>query len=213
MSRPRGLVAAAAKEAAKARICSTRRFRAGRSGRMRGRWTFMVGGLSRFRVRARRGDPEEHPGKTIVHAGPSGAGQTAKICNNMILAVSMIGVCEGLCARQRLGLPAGRPCGTSAARRRAQCWAMNNYCPMPGPVPAAPSNLRLCSRFHRGEHAEGSAPSPRKPRRAGSGAPSLMGAAAANFYQLLCRRRRRLLLISSGIMQFVRGPAAGRRKL
>ena len=45
-------------------------------------------------------------GKTIVHAGPSGAGQTAKICNNMILAASMIAVCEGFALADKLGLPA-----------------------------------------------------------------------------------------------------------
>ena len=71
--------------------------------------------------------------------GPSGNGQTAKICNNMMLGVSMIAVCEGFALAEKLGLPAQTLfdiCSTSSG----QCWAMTSYCPVPGPVPAAPAN-------------------------------------------------------------------------
>src|SRR5258707_2970921 len=85
-------------------------------------------------------------GRTIVHAGPSGNGQIAKICNNMILACSMIATCEGFSLAEQLGLPAQTLfdiCSTSTS----QCLAMTNYCPMPRPVPAAPLNRGYVAGF------------------------------------------------------------------
>ena len=86
-------------------------------------------------------------GRTIIHAGPSGSGQTAKICNNMMLAASMIAVCEGFALAEKLGPRRRRRCSTSAATRPSQCWAMTSYCPVPGPVPAAPSNRGYAAGF------------------------------------------------------------------
>ena len=85
-------------------------------------------------------------GRTIVHAGPSGSGQTAKICNNMILAASMIGVCEGFALAEKLGLPA-QTLFDICSKSTSQCWAMTGYCPVPGPVPAAPSNRGYAAGF------------------------------------------------------------------
>src|SRR5437588_9483377 len=106
--------------------------------------TFMVGGEA---AAFARGEPIlKAMGRTIIHAGPSGAGQTAKICNNMMLAVSMIGVCEGFALAEKLGLAAQTLfdiCSTSTS----QCWAMTGYCPVPGPVPAAPSNRGYAAGF------------------------------------------------------------------
>ena len=75
----------------------------------------------------------------MVHAGPSGNGQAAKICNNMILGVSMIAVSEAFVLAERLGLSAEKLFEISS-RSSGQCWAMTSYCPVPGPVPTSPAN-------------------------------------------------------------------------
>ncbi len=142
--------------------------------------TFMVGGTD---AAFGKGRPIlENMGRTIVHAGPSGHGQTAKICNNMILAVSMIGVCEGFALAEKLGLPAQTLfdiCSTSTS----QCWAMTNYCPMPGPVPAAPSNRNYAAGFTAANMLKDLRLSQAAAGSAAAATP--MGAAAANLYQLL----------------------------
>jgi len=78
-------------------------------------------------------------GKTIVHAGGSGNGQAAKICNNMILGVSMIAVSEAFLLAEKLGLDAQRLFDI-ASKSSGQCWSMTSYCPVPGPVPTSPAN-------------------------------------------------------------------------
>jgi 3-hydroxyisobutyrate dehydrogenase len=77
--------------------------------------------------------------KAVIHAGASGAGQAAKICNNMLLGISMIGVCEAFTLAERLGLDAQKFFDV-ASKSSGQCWSLTSYCPWPGPVPAAPSN-------------------------------------------------------------------------
>jgi len=77
--------------------------------------------------------------KTVAHAGGSGAGQAAKICNNMVLGVSMLAVCEAFALAERLGLEPER-FFEIASQSSGQCWSLTSYCPWPGPVPAAPSN-------------------------------------------------------------------------
>src|SRR6266700_5811485 len=159
--------------------------------------TFMVGGEA---AAFARGEPIlKAMGKTIVHAGPSGSGQTAKICNNMILAASMIAVCEGFALAEKLGLPAQTLfdiCKTSTS----QCWAMTGYCPVPGPVPAAPSN--------RGYKAGFTAANMLKDLRlaqqaaGATAAATPLGAAAANLYQLYVDSGAGGLDFS-GIMQFL----------
>jgi 3-hydroxyisobutyrate dehydrogenase len=81
----------------------------------------------------------ERMGKRIVHCGEAGNGQVAKICNNMILAASMIAVCEGFVMGEKLGL-SHQALFDVASASSAQCWALTSYCPVPGPVPASPSN-------------------------------------------------------------------------
>ena len=78
-------------------------------------------------------------GKTIVHAGGAGNGQAAKICNNMILGVSMIAVSEAFVLAEKLGLDAQKLFDISS-KSSGQCWSMTNYCPVPGPVPTSPAN-------------------------------------------------------------------------
>lgn len=78
-------------------------------------------------------------GKRIVHCGDSGAGQAAKICNNMILGISMIGVCEAFALGEKLGL-SQQALFDVASTSSGQCWALTTNCPVPGPVPASPAN-------------------------------------------------------------------------
>ncbi|HZK98358.1 MAG TPA: 3-hydroxyisobutyrate dehydrogenase [Caulobacteraceae bacterium] len=77
--------------------------------------------------------------RIAIHAGGAGAGQAAKICNNMLLGVSMLGVCEAFALAEKLGLDADR-FFEIAAKSSGQCWSLTTYCPWPGPVPTAPSN-------------------------------------------------------------------------
>lgn len=78
-------------------------------------------------------------GKTVVHAGDAGAGQAAKTCNNMILGISMIGVCEAFMLAEKLGLDLQKLYDISA-NASGQCWSLTTYCPVPGPVPTSPAN-------------------------------------------------------------------------
>ena len=99
--------------------------------------TFMVGGPDEAFARAQ--PLLECMGKTIVHAGGAGNGQAAKICNNMILGVSMIVVSEAFLLAEKLGLDAQKLFDISS-KSSGQCWSMTSYCPVPGPVPASPAN-------------------------------------------------------------------------
>lgn len=99
--------------------------------------TFMVGGPDRAFERAK--SILEVMGKTIVHAGGAGNGQAAKICNNMILGVSMIAVSEAFVLAEKLGLDAQKLFDISS-KSSGQCWSLTTYCPVPGPVPTSPAN-------------------------------------------------------------------------
>jgi 3-hydroxyisobutyrate dehydrogenase len=106
--------------------------------------TFMVGGSE---AAFARGLPIlQALGKNIVHAGGPGAGQAAKICNNMMLAINMAGVSEGFLLARKLGLDWDR-LFQIASTSSGQSWALSNYCPAPGPVPAAPSNRDYAAGF------------------------------------------------------------------
>jgi 3-hydroxyisobutyrate dehydrogenase len=77
--------------------------------------------------------------RITIRAGDHGAGQAAKICNNMVLGISMLGVCEAFALAEKLGLAPERFFDI-ASKSSAQCWSLTTYCPWPGPVPSAPSN-------------------------------------------------------------------------
>jgi 3-hydroxyisobutyrate dehydrogenase len=109
-----------------------------------GTLTFMVGGGDDAFARA---EPVlAAMGKAVIHAGGAGAGQAAKVCNNMLLAVSMIGTCEAFVLAEALGLDPQRFFDI-ASKSSGQCWSMTSYCPVPGPVPAAPSNRDFAGGF------------------------------------------------------------------
>jgi 3-hydroxyisobutyrate dehydrogenase len=77
--------------------------------------------------------------RAVFHAGPLGSGQAAKICNNMLLGVSMLGTCEAFALAEKLGLEPER-FFEIASKSSGQCWSLTTYCPWPGPVESAPSN-------------------------------------------------------------------------
>jgi 3-hydroxyisobutyrate dehydrogenase len=109
----------------------------GVGGAQAGTLTFMVGGTEEAFARAK--PILEAMGKTIVHAGGSGNGQAAKICNNMMLGVSMIVVSEAFLLAEKLGLDAQKLFDISS-KSSGQCWSMTSYCPVPGLVPSSPAN-------------------------------------------------------------------------
>jgi 3-hydroxyisobutyrate dehydrogenase len=78
-------------------------------------------------------------GKNIFHAGGAGNGQAAKICNNMLLGISMIGVCEAFVLAEKLGL-GHQTLFDISSTASGQCWSLTSYCPVPGPVPTSPAN-------------------------------------------------------------------------
>ncbi|MBX9828080.1 MAG: 3-hydroxyisobutyrate dehydrogenase [Xanthobacteraceae bacterium] len=116
----------------------------GVGGASAGTLTFMVGGSDAAFERAR--PILEKMGKTIVHAGGAGNGQAAKICNNMILGVSMIAVSEAFVLAEKLGLDAQKLFDI-ASKSSGQCWSMTTYCPVPGPVPTSPANRDYAAGF------------------------------------------------------------------
>lgn len=106
--------------------------------------TFMVGGSEAAFARA---EPIlKAMGRSIAHAGQAGAGQAAKICNNMLLGISMIGVCEAFALAEQLGL-SHQALFDIASKSSGQCWSLTTYCPVPGPVPTAPSNRDYAPGF------------------------------------------------------------------
>ena len=109
----------------------------GIGGAAAGTLTFMAGGTAEAFAAA---EPVlSAMGKKIVHCGPAGAGQAAKICNNMILGISMIGVCEAFVLAEKIGLSA-QALFDVASTSSGQCWSLTTYCPVPGPVPGSPAN-------------------------------------------------------------------------
>ena len=116
----------------------------GTTGAAAGTLTFMVGGTEAAFERA---EPFlQVMGRNIVLAGPPGAGQAAKVCNNLILGISMVGVAEAFALAAKLGLPAQALFDISSTSS-GQCWALTGYCPVPGPVPASPANRDYAAGF------------------------------------------------------------------
>jgi 3-hydroxyisobutyrate dehydrogenase len=102
-----------------------------------GTLTFMVGGSDGAFERAR--PILEKMGKAVIHAGGPGAGQAAKICNNMLLGASMIATCESFVLAQKLGLDP-QTYFDIASKASGQCWSMTSYCPVPGVGPQTPAD-------------------------------------------------------------------------
>src|SRR5215831_6464826 len=162
--------------------------------------TFMVGGAAEIFARAQ--PVLAAMGRTIVHAGPAGNGQVAKICNNMILGVSMLAVCEAFSLAERLGLEAQTLFDISS-KSSGQCWALTSYCPVPGPVPTSPANREYAPGFtaammlkdlRLAQQAAGA-----------TAAATPLGASAASLYQLFVDDGAAGVDFS-GIYRFIRKP-------
>lgn len=109
----------------------------GTGGAAAGTLTFMVGGSEQAFAAA-------HPvltamGKRIIHCGDAGSGQVAKICNNMVLGISMIAVCEAFSLGDQCGLSREKLFEVVSTSSGA-CWSMNTYCPAPGVGPVSPAD-------------------------------------------------------------------------
>jgi 3-hydroxyisobutyrate dehydrogenase len=142
--------------------------------------TFMVGGSEVGFARAK--PILAAMGKNIVHAGPSGAGQAAKICNNMILGVSMLGVCEAFVLADRLGLERQKLFDI-ASNSSGSCWSLLKNCPVPGPVPTAASSRDYKPGFAAALMLKDLKLSQRAAETAGAATP--MGAHATRVYEAL----------------------------
>ena len=144
-----------------------------------GTLTFMVGGTAEGFAAA---EPVlSAMGKAVIHAGASGMGQAAKLCNNMLLGIHMAGTCEAFVLAQRLGLDAQTFFDISS-KASGQNWSMTSYCPVPGPVATAPSN-----RGYEGGFAAALMLKDLKLALAAasdSGTPVALGAAAESLYAL-----------------------------
>jgi 3-hydroxyisobutyrate dehydrogenase len=102
-----------------------------------GTLTFMVGGSDEAFARA---EPIlAKMGKAVIHAGDAGAGQAAKICNNMILGSQMIATCEAFAMAEKLGLDLQKFYDISS-KASGQSWSMTSYCPVPGVGPQSPAD-------------------------------------------------------------------------
>jgi len=161
--------------------------------------TFMVGGSEADFARAR--PILEAMGKTIVHAGGAGNGQAAKICNNMILGVSMIAVCEAFVLAEKLGLDAQKLFDISS-KSSGQCWSLTSYCPVPGPVPNSPANRDYQAGFTAAMMLKDLKLAQDAARAGGATTP--LGAEAAAVYERYCGAGGAAQDFS-GIIQFLRG--------
>lgn len=152
----------------------------GVGGAAAGTLTFMVGGEPAAFEAAR--PILEMMGKKIVHCGGAGAGQAAKICNNMILGISMIGVCEAFVLAEKLGL-SHQSLYDVASTASGQCWSLTSYCPVPGPVPASPANRDYQPGFAAALMLKDLKLAQEASQSAG--APTPLGAAAAQLYAMM----------------------------
>jgi len=161
--------------------------------------TFMTGGTKDAFDRA---EPIlSRMGKKVVHCGEAGAGQAAKICNNMILGISMIGVAEAFVLGEKLGL-SHQALFDVASTSSGQCWSLTTYCPVPGPVPASPAN----NGYKPGFAAALMLKDLKLAQEAAlaSGAPTPLGAEAAQLYALFNNAGHEGDDFS-GIINFIRG--------
>ena len=141
--------------------------------------TLMVGGTKDAFA---KGEPIlKGVGKKVVHCGDPGAGQAAKICNNMMLAITMIGTCEAFNLADKLGL-SHQALFDVASTSSGQSWAVTTYCPVPGPVPTSPANNGYKPGFAAALMQKDLALAQDAARSSGASTP--MGAAASQLYNL-----------------------------
>ena len=171
----------------------------GTGGATAGTLTFMVGGEDQAFARAK--PVLEKMGKNIFHAGGGGNGQAAKICNNMLLGISMIGTCEAFVLAEKLGLEHETLYKISSTAS-GQCWSLTSYCPVPGPVPASPANRDYQAGFTAAMMLKDLKLA--QTAALASGASTPLGAQAAALYSLY-EASGAGALDFSGIIQMLRG--------
>ncbi len=123
--------------------------------------------------------------KAVVHAGAVGAGQAAKICNNMVLGITMLGVCEAFALAEKLGLAPDKFFEV-ASQSSGQCWSLSAYCPWPGVGPASPADRGYEGGFLTALMLKDMKLAQEAAAKAGAAAP--MGAAAEGLYALFERQ-------------------------
>jgi 3-hydroxyisobutyrate dehydrogenase len=171
----------------------------GVGGAEAGTLTFMVGGGDEAFTRA---EPIlKAMGKAVVHAGGAGNGQAAKICNNMILGVSMIAVCEAFVLADKLGLDRQKLFEISS-KASGQCWSLSIYCPVPGPVPTSPANRDYQAGFTAAMMLKDLRLAQEAAQNSGAATP--LGAEAAQLYALFAAQGGASTDFS-GIIKFLRG--------
>ena len=171
----------------------------GVGGAQAGTLTFMVGGPDAAFAKA---EPLlSVMGKNIVHAGAAGAGQAAKICNNMILGISMIAVSEAFVLAEKLGLDPQKLFDISS-KSSGQCWSLTTYCPVPGPVPTSPANRDYQAGFTAAMMLKDLNLAQDAARASGSTTP--LGADAASIYGLYVGQGEGGRDFS-GVIRFLRG--------
>ncbi|TIM42494.1 3-hydroxyisobutyrate dehydrogenase [Mesorhizobium sp.] len=174
----------------------------GTGGAAAGTLTFMAGGAKEAFAKA---EPILKPmAGRIVHCGDDGAGQAAKICNNMILGISMIGVAEAFVLAEKLGL-SHQALFDIASNSSGQCWSLTTYCPVPGPVPTSPANNGYRPGFAAALMLKDLKLSQEAAQSAGAVTP--LGAEAAQLYALF-NAQGHAAADFSGIINFLRGTPA-----
>ncbi len=171
----------------------------GVGGAEAGTLTFMVGGGEDAFARA--APILQAMGKAVVHAGGAGNGQAAKICNNMILGVSMIAVCEAFVLADKLGLDRQKLFEISS-KASGQCWSLSTYCPVPGPVPSSPANRDYQAGFTAAMMLKDLRLAQEAAQNSGAATP--LGAQAAQLYALFAAQGGATADFS-GIIKFLRG--------
>ena len=171
----------------------------GVAGAEAGTITFMVGG--------QKEDFEalkpvlEIMGKNILYCGTAGLGQAAKICNNLVLGITMIGACEAFNLAEKLGLDTNTFFEV-ASQSSAQCWSITNYCPVPGPVPASPANRGYTPGFTAAMMLKDLKLAAHAAQITSSASP--LGEEALSLYTLFCNSGGEGMDFS-GIMKFLKG--------
>ena len=163
--------------------------------------TFMCGGSEAAFAAAK--PILEKMGRRIVHCGAAGAGQAAKICNNMILGATMIATCEAFVLGEKLGL-SPQALFDVASTSSGQSWSLTSYCPVSGPVPASPANNAYKPGFAAALMLKDLKLAQEAAASAGANTP--MGAQAAQLYALF-NASGGAGQDFSGIIEFLRGKA------
>lgn len=171
----------------------------GVGGAQAGTLTFMCGGETASFERAKA--YLDIMGKNVFHAGGAGNGQVAKIANNMLLGIHMIGTCEAFNLAEKLGLDAQTFFDISSTAS-GQNWSMTSYCPAPGPVPSAPSNRDYAAGFSAAMMLKDMRLSQEAAKTAGASTP--LGEHTEQLYAAM-EAKGKDTLDFSGIMKLIKG--------